>query len=321
MAGTVGKAVASLRSNQMRNFFLSIATILWFAHNGYCDAIYWTDAGTGKVQSANLDGSGVRDVVTGRNSPDLIAFDPVAETVFWTEHPLVYAPQLWRSDSNGSDQRPLSYAPILSLQVDAANRTLYGSEFIQEQYFRSGLDGSAFDPYPIAFSRPLGLAIDSSNGGIYIGGDEGRCICRIPLDFSDQDQVAVIRNLEYHQRMTSLALDPVEGKLYWTIPQGDERILRANVDGTELEVVLDHYGGYSASGIALDIAGRKIYWADPEGQAIRRANLDGSDVETLVTGLSQPAGIALDLTPVPEPSAVTLAGIAIGLVLLRRSFR
>jgi hypothetical protein len=149
------------------------------------------------------------------------------------------------------------------------------------------------------------------NDRIYIGGDEGRCICRIPIDFSDQDQIEVITNLPYHHRLTSLALDPVEGKLYWSIPEGDERIMRMNIDGTGLEVVLEEDGGFSAAGIALDVGSRKIYWTDPEGGVIRRANLDGSEIETLVMGLDDPRGIALSLAPVPEPSTIVLASVGI----------
>ncbi len=39
----------------------------------------------------------------------------------------------------------------------------------------------------------------------------------------------------------------------------------------------------------------QIYWTDIAGGDIRRANLDGSGSQTLVSGLNQPAGIALDL--------------------------
>ena len=40
----------------------------------------------------------------------------------------------------------------------------------------------------------------------------------------------------------------------------------------------------------------KIYWANMEPNKIQRANLDGSQVEDLVTGLNSPDGIALDVS-------------------------
>ena len=49
-------------------------------------------------------------------------------------------------------------------------------------------------------------------------------------------------------------------------------------------------------GIALDVASGKMYWTDSEADKIQRANLDGSNVEDLVTtGLSNPFGIALGI--------------------------
>jgi hypothetical protein len=47
-------------------------------------------------------------------------------------------------------------------------------------------------------------------------------------------------------------------------------------------------------GVALDTSGGKLYWTDLQGD-IRRANLDGTGQQTLVTGQNGNAGIALDV--------------------------
>ncbi len=43
----------------------------------------------------------------------------------------------------------------------------------------------------------------------------------------------------------------------------------------------------------IDLAG-KMYWTDFDADKIQRADLDGANVEDLVTGLTDPFGIALD---------------------------
>ena len=48
-------------------------------------------------------------------------------------------------------------------------------------------------------------------------------------------------------------------------------------------------------GIALDVAGGKMYWTDYGTDKVQRANMDGSNVEDLLTGLSNPVGIGLDV--------------------------
>ena len=47
-------------------------------------------------------------------------------------------------------------------------------------------------------------------------------------------------------------------------------------------------------GLALDVVEGKIYWTD--AGKIQCANLDGSNIETLVTGLDRPFGLALYLS-------------------------
>ena len=47
------------------------------------------------------------------------------------------------------------------------------------------------------------------------------------------------------------------------------------------------------STLAIDNKGQKIYWTQPSEGAIRRANLDGTEVELLLSGLVVPSSIAL----------------------------
>src|SRR5262249_25360335 len=49
------------------------------------------------------------------------------------------------------------------------------------------------------------------------------------------------------------------------------------------------------NGIALDLAGGLMYWTDFSDGDVRRAKLDGTGQETLVTGLIPGVGVALDL--------------------------
>ncbi len=54
--------------------------------------------------------------------------------------------------------------------------------------------------------------------------------------------------------------------------------------------------GSNPNGIAVDVANRKIYWADVmAGGSIRRSNLDGSDTLRIASSVGSPQGVALDL--------------------------
>ena len=62
-------------------------------------------------------------------------------------------------------------------------------------------------------------------------------------------------------------------------------------------------------------SGKKVYWADNITKKIQRANLDGTSVEDLVTGLSSPFGVVVEpaaaSTPVPGLSVWGLVAMAI----------
>ena len=108
-------------------------------------------------------------------------------------------------------------------------------------------------------------------------------------------------------RPVSLALDISGGKIYWTDrdnpihedPNARNSIHRMNLDGTNIETLVT--GGPSVKeGIALDIAGGKMYWADwnifTGAGKIQRSNLNGTNVEDVVPELVSVQGIALDLS-------------------------
>ena len=79
--------------------------------------------------------------------------------------------------------------------------------------------------------------------------------------------------------------------IYWRSHQG---ILRAANDGTNRQLLVNTQTGILGGGIALDVEAGRMYWTDTYRSKIQRANLDGSNIEDVVTGLPEPRGIALD---------------------------
>ena len=97
----------------------------------------------------------------------------------------------------------------------------------------------------------------------------------------------------------SVALDISDRKMYWTVIglRGDHKIQRSNLDGSgRIEDLVTESRGPRPYVLALDVVGGKMYWIDYEGGGkIRRSNLNGSNIENLVTGLAEPVDIALDV--------------------------
>jgi len=83
-----------------------------------------------------------------------------------------------------------------------------------------------------------------------------------------------------------LVVDVAAGHLYWTNmgnpSANDGSIERANLDGGNITHIVPPGGTFTPKQLQLDEKNRKLYWCDREGMRVMRANLDGSNIETLV---------------------------------------
>jgi hypothetical protein len=107
-----------------------------------------------------------------------------------------------------------------------------------------------------------------------------------------------------------IVVDIAAGHLYWTNmgnpTANDGSIERSDLDGKNVIHIVSPGGTFTPKQLQLDEKNRKLYWCDREGMRVMRANLDGSDIETLVDtseGDARPGkdikkwcvGIALDV--------------------------
>ena len=83
-----------------------------------------------------------------------------------------------------------------------------------------------------------------------------------------------------------IAVDTEGGHIYWTnmgVPsRNDGSIERADLDGRNRIVIVPEGGTFTPKQLHLDTKNSKLYWCDREGMRVMRANLDGSQIETLV---------------------------------------
>jgi DNA-binding beta-propeller fold protein YncE len=83
-----------------------------------------------------------------------------------------------------------------------------------------------------------------------------------------------------------VAVDVEAKQIYWTnmgkVKEDDGSIQRIDFNGANLATIVPVGGTFTAKQLKLDKANGKLYWADREGMRVMRANLDGSNIETLV---------------------------------------
>jgi hypothetical protein len=83
-----------------------------------------------------------------------------------------------------------------------------------------------------------------------------------------------------------LTIDAAAGHLYWTnmgnLKANDGSIQRSDLDGGNRTTIVPPGGTFTPKQIQLDKQNGKLYWSDREGMRVMRANLDGTELETLV---------------------------------------
>jgi hypothetical protein len=190
---------------------------------------------------------------------------------------------------------------------------------LQGHVMRIGSDGK--DARSIVEQKsggPDGIAIDAERGHVYwtnmgkVSENDG-FIQRADLDGGNVTTVVPVGATFTPKQMK---VDAVNGKLYWSDREG-MRVMRSNLDGSSIETLVITGEGEAdrkdpakwCVGIAVDVAGGKVYWSQKGGDnakqgTIKRANLEipagetaakRSDIEVLFSGLPEPIDIDLDL--------------------------
>ncbi len=266
--------------------------------------LYWTDAGSDRIQRSDLDGSGVEDVIDiGLVTPRGLAVDQPGGKLYWTDYG---SDRIQRADLDGSGIEEIIATGLeipLAVAVDPSAGKIYWSDNGTDKIQRANLDGSGVEDLVTGLQSPLSLALDTEAGKLYWTDSGTDKIQRADLDGSGIEDLITV-GLDIPR---GLALDPSAGRLYWT-DNGTGRIQRANLDGSGVEEIIAT-GLEIPRALVLDAAGGKLYWADSGSDRIQRANLDGSGIEDLVTGLSSPRGLALVRMASPDDVRVPDAAL------------
>ena len=119
--------------------------------------MYWTDAGTDKIQRANLNGASVQDVVTGLSNPMDIALDVSGGKMYWTE---LGGDKIQRANLDGTSIQNLvtAFSPV-GIALDVSGGKMYWVTSYKIQ--RANLDGTSIeDLVTTGFIDTWGIALD-----------------------------------------------------------------------------------------------------------------------------------------------------------------
>jgi DNA-binding beta-propeller fold protein YncE len=121
----------------------------------------------------------------------------------------------------------------------------------------------------------------SSGRLFFLDNGAGRVLSANP----DGSDLRILIN-EGRKAPDGVVVDVAAGHIYWTnmgdFKKNDGAILRSDLDGKNLIAIVPPGGTFTPKQLKLEKKNGKLYWSDREGMRVMRANLDGSNVETLV---------------------------------------
>ena len=167
------------------------------------------------------------------------------------------------------------------------------------------LTGSEVDPFVASVRNATAIAIDMAGGKVYWAEQIEKNRSRVRRANLNGRNIEVVK--EMGGAVRGLAVDSAKGNLYMTNarPNGRGNIQRSKLDGSVFHWnYIDNLSPSLSSprDIALDVAGGKVYWTEDITDAatgkeiirIRRANLNGKNVEVVREISGVPRGLAVD---------------------------
>jgi hypothetical protein len=242
--------------------------------------VFWLAIVGNQVETANDDGTAVRTLVSaqGISAPDGVGVDVAGGKMYWTNMGTLTdsahtpAGSLQRANLDGSQVEVLFKPGATTntpkqLQLDLVHRKIYWSDREGAKAWRSNLDGTGAEVLLSGHGimQLVGMALDIPKGQFYVTDRYAKTILRAGFD------------------MPSGATDSTRTDV--------EQLYLAQ--GSAMPIDLD-----------LDLGHRVMYWTDRGIGTVQSAGMDlpsgqtasnRTDVKTLISNLSTPIGISLDL--------------------------
>ena len=254
--------------------------------------IYWIDADAGTLH--RLIGDEVENLLPGVQNA--ISLAVANNKIYWTEDADGDTDAVKRANLDGSNVRVLTSLQSIatSIAVDTVNSKLYWTNSrgrIQTMNF----DGGAVTNLIQNLKGPNNITLDTAGSKLYWG--ESDSIWRADLNGRNRE--------EFAPNLGELRSIAIAGSRIYSIERpADEQhwqLRSSTLDGLTPTQTLATLQS-KPLGLAVDTTEGKLYWTNADGK-IQRANLNGENIQNVVTRLSAPGHIVLGIPTSTNPAA------------------
>ena len=221
-----------LTDGEVETLLPSVQNATSFAIDVANDKLYWTEQTsdrTGKIHSANLDGTNAQLVKNLTSVPHDIALDAAGGKIYLTNA----WGKIQRLNVDGSGFEPNLVTGLDTPQgiaLDVLGGKVYWTE-MSGRIRRANLDGSNIQEVVTGLATPMDIAIFRDT--IYWAEKTGENQGEIRQANLNGNPNAVTYTTFTQGFPVGIAIDAVENKLYWTTSRGE--IGRANFDGSNFQ--------------------------------------------------------------------------------------
>jgi len=179
------------------------------------------------------------------------------------------------------------------LSYDKVNEHFYYADDDAKTILRNDIAGGNEVEITDLLTDPRDIALDIDNDRLFVMEKTADRITEVSLgDGSKSTVYSVSDDADF---LLPVGLDLFNGDLFATaVDIGAETVWTGNVDGSGITRIVDYgNGGYGYS-IQVDQVNNKIYFDDHDGGVLLRADLDGSNIETIGSSSDKVFGIAIN---------------------------
>lgn len=252
------------------------------------------------LDSSSTDGSDFVELYQVADRPvGPLDVDPLTGRIYWVEsNPVSPTTTVAIVQGFGDTCESLPLAGDSAyIALDAPGGKIYWTEDAfgtgNGQVKRANLDFSSVEVLVAGLNAPFGVGLDTAAGKLYWYDGVDETMMRSNLDGSN---VEIQFTIEF---LTQFQIDPIEQRIYWH-ENVAEVFRRADFDGSNIEDLAPQVGAV----FAVDVNAGQVYFREgggfglPPGE-LKRADLDGSNEEVLLSGTIAEAGF-LVLSPTDQ---------------------
>lgn len=263
--------------------------------------LYWSNAADKVIETSGLDGENRQVLINNAINPIDLDVDPVHQKLYWIQYTgAIPGSGIFTADLNGSNKTLVVEEFAKSLAVDGDNQWLYWAPSNFFRVMRTNLaDTSEVSIFMDDLTDTRSIVLNKTENKIFL----------INRHYAEFLFSANLSNGSSRTRLaassvyfpTRFEIDTIGKKIYWINSKSSFTddvtvgLMRANLDGSGVEFLITNPELKNPFGIALNVEGNKIYWSDRGRDAIGSAELDGSNIQYIVTtGLENTVGLRLD---------------------------